>query len=695
MNRFGDNRTLNNKTIETDGRFLASTMHEVRTPIQTIISTTELLAETLLNKEQLEYVRQIEFSANVLLQLANDVLDYTKISLSDFKLENIPFDVINLTENVTDLISIEGFSKHLEIITNIDYTLPKIVTGDPTRVQQVLLNLAKNAVKFTDKGYIQISMRQVNDRFYFEVMDSGIGVAKDKQALVFNSFYQVDASMTRRYGGTGLGLSICKNLVDIMHGEIGMRDNPSGGSIFYFSLPLEVSDFNPEKSFTLDVPPSTKMLIVDDNSLSLMSLEEKMHSMGLKNVDTAASGKDALIKLSQAAKSKNPYTIAFIDMIMPNMDGWRLAGEITKNVALNNLKLYLMVPEGQMGGEAKMKLLNWFNGYIYKPIKRTALLNTLEEAFSSPLDLQPIENDTTIFDSEPKDSKTEQEQRTAIERLPPKENPIPRDSSESELAAGLKILIAEDHPVNRKIMETFLNRFGAEVFSAEDGQKAIETIHAHPDIDMIFMDILMPVKSGLDATIELRKNNYQGIIIACTANNDNDDFAEYRKQGINDIMVKPFKKQAIHAILEKWTTILSLPDVKSIMTLATLKNEAENIWDVSMFMESVNNDNEKARHVLQDFFDRVPVMLQEIRSILSVRPVDFKSLEEKGHQLYRACSVIKAKALCTIANEFSESARIEDIVATESADLDFSIDFVKLKNVSEPLRTSALNNLKV
>lgn len=669
---FNKQKRINmNTTIETGSRFLASTMHEVRTPIQTIISTTELLSETSLNKEQLEYVRQIEFSANVLLQLANDILDYTKITSSIFQLENIPFDVIELTESVVDLISIEGFSKHLEIITNIDYFLPKIVTGDPTRVQQILLNLAKNAVKFTENGYVQISLRKVNNQLYFEVMDSGIGVSKEKQALIFNSFYQVDASTTRRYGGTGLGLSICKNLVDLMHGEIGMRENPSGGSIFYFTLPLESSDFNPDKNLKLSLPASAKILIVDDNSLSLLSLTEKMKSIGFKNIETAASGKDALSKLKSAVQEGQPYSLALIDMIMPEMDGWRLAAEISNDTFINDLKLYLMVPEGQMGAAAKMKLLNWFNGYIYKPIKRTALLNILEEAFYQPFDLQPIENE-----------KQENQFQFSSESFEHQKN------MDNELASDLKILIAEDHPVNRKIMETFLQNFGASVFSAEDGEAAIQIIQDNPDIDMIFMDILMPIKSGLDATIELRKMKYKGVIIACTANSDSNDFAEYRRQGINDIIVKPFKKDLIRATLEKWNTILSVPEAKQILTMTTLKNSVENFWDVSLFLESVNNNDKKAKEKLENFFDQTELILRTIRNNLDKPDIDFSNIENQAKHLLSNSSSINAITLLRISTEILDAAREKNKVAVEASHMNFSLDFVRLKNVSENWRDS-------
>lgn len=231
----------NQNSIESGTRFLASMLHEIRTPIQTIVGTAELMEDTNLDNEQSEYVRQIQFSANVLLQLANDILDFTKIQSEEFKLESIPYNIKSLTEKVVDLICMEAYNKGIEVITDIDYTIPNAIMGDPTRVQQVILNLAKNAVKFTSSGYILFRLKQVNDSLLFEVEDTGIGIPDDKKQDIFKKFYQADTSTTRKYGGTGLGLSICKNLIDVMHGHIGVKDNPNGGAIFWFTIPLEKS----------------------------------------------------------------------------------------------------------------------------------------------------------------------------------------------------------------------------------------------------------------------------------------------------------------------------------------------------------------------------------------------------------------------------------------------------------------------
>src|SRR5574344_3086971 len=284
---------MDSNSIDASSRFLASTLHEIRTPIQTMIGTIELLGDTHLDKEQTEYVRQIEFSANVLLQLANDVLDFTKIRSQEFKLECIPYDVASLIEQVIDLVSIEAFNRGLEVVTDVDYSIPQDVMGDPTRVQQIILNLVKNAVKFTSKGYVLIRLSKYKDDLLFEIIDSGIGIAPDKQKMIFTDFYQVDASTTRKYGGTALGLSICKNLVAAMKGKIGVRSNPYGGSIFWFTIPLEPAiNVLDDKRPVLTPPKNTRILIVDNNSLAVDSLAKKIKALGISTIDTASTGQN-------------------------------------------------------------------------------------------------------------------------------------------------------------------------------------------------------------------------------------------------------------------------------------------------------------------------------------------------------------------------------------------------------------------
>ena len=645
---------MDDNSVISGSRFLASTLHELRTPLQTIISTTELIQDTPLNKEQREYVRQIEFSADVLLQLANDVLDFTKLTSGEMQLENIPFDISELVEHVVDLVAIEAFEKGLELATNIDPTIPKMIMGDPTRMQQVILNLVKNAVKFTEKGYIFVSVQRRDKLLLFQVRDSGIGVPEEKQKLIFNKFYQVDASTTRRFGGSGLGLAICKNIVDLIGGSIGMKSNPQGGSIFWFTIPLTGVNLEAEKQFELEIPSSSNMLIVDDSRLSLQSMLAKMKGLGIHSVETAGSGKEALEKLEQAYEMGHPFTLAFIDMLMPGMDGWYLAAEINSNPKINNMKLYLMVPEGQMKGEAKMKFLNWFNGYLYKPIKRNQLLNTLVEAFNQPFELAHAEDSSfSISDS----------------------------TGDVNLMRGKTVLIAEDHPVNRKVLASFLEKFGADVIQAENGQEAVDQIKENAACDLILMDIHMPVKSGLDATVEIRSMGYKGIIIACTANNDSNDFAEYHSIGINDVLVKPFKRDSVRQILEKWNTVLSFPKAKSIMTVASVNSKSPGLWDIASFFGKLDKGAGNALSMIGEYIKSTEKLLGLINSKLEKEEKEYEKLELLSRKARESSSYIKSDKLAVSAGKMEKAAHDNNPVALEAAKTDFALDFLELKKL--------------
>ena len=640
---------MNYSAIDSGSRFLASTLHEVRTPIQTIISTTELLEDTTLDKEQTEYVRQIEFSANVLLQLANDVLDFTKIRSKEFKLESIPFDIIELTEHVVDLISIDAFNKGLEVITDIDYSMPATVMGDPTRMQQILLNLVKNAVKFTSKGYVLVRLSHENNNLYFQIIDSGIGVIKEKQNLIFKDFYQVDASTTRKYGGTGLGLAICKNLVEVMNGKIGMRSNPKGGSIFWFTIPLVQSSFDIEKKEKLQIPQNTRILIIDNNSLSLSCFGKKLYSLGISRISGANSAEQAIAKLTDACAQKKPFTTVFINIPIAEQDDWSIISAIREGDCFKNSKLILIIPEGQMRKDSKKKMLNMFDSYLYKPLKRDPLLS--------------IFNNTV-----PKEQFFEQ-QKEEQEKL------------NKTVAKGNQILIAEDHPVNRKLLQTFLERYGATVYLAENGVQVIEQVVKHPEIDLIFMDIFMPVKNGIDATVEIRNMSYKGIIIACTANSDPDDFKQYKKMGINDILVKPYRRESVKKMLDKWNTVLMFPEAKKIVSLTETNNKAAEIWDLADFTDTTNQDKELAKSLMDDYVAQTQKFLGLIKRELDKKDKNIDNLKYYAHTLKGISSAVSVHKLAEYSKKMEDAADNKDLTTFESIRVNFAVDFLTLKQL--------------
>lgn len=611
--------------------FIANAVHEIRTPVQTVIGTLDLLSDTRLNKEQIEYVRQIRYGADVLLALVNDILDFSKLKSHKLLIENIPYNVKTLTENVAHLIGIEAYNKEIEVVTDIDYSnIPDTVSGDPTRIQQILLNLLKNAVKFTNCGYIHLELTRQNENLLFQVTDSGIGVSEDKINSLFKSYYQGDSSFTRKYGGSGLGLAICKLLVKKMNGSIGVKKNPYGGSIFWFTVPLktEISENSlPPAAYVPPVPATTKILIVDDSNLVRKSLAHQLNSIGLQNIQTSSNGEDAFLKMQYAEQLGNPFEIVFIDMIMPVVEGWHLASKIKNSPLLEKTKLYMLVPEGQMGREAKMKLLDWFAGYLYKPIRRekldALLIDTNGEIPSAKM-LDVIEENKNL-------------------------------DKKNELIKGIKILVAEDHPVNREILVQFLKKFGATIFQAENGMQALNLISKNPEIQMIFMDIQMPVLNGTEATRILRQKKYTGIIIACTANNDSSTFEKYKDIGINDILVKPFKREKVLELLDKWNIIIGLSKATEIFTTEQKKTIAnDELWDIQDFEDTIGSDWDLGNQIILDYIDQTGEFLISGKKFIETR--NFGELHRVSHTLKGSSAAISANKLANIAAKMNQAA---------------------------------------
>lgn len=510
---------------------LTTILHEIRTPIQTVLGTAELLKSTKLDSEQEEYVRQIMFSAEILHTLANDILDFEKIQKGKFVIENRIFQIHETIERILDLVSIECYNKGLELTYIIENNVPTEIIGDSNRIQQILLNIVKNAVKFTEKGFIHVKVSADTEtkQLIIEIIDTGIGIPNEKKEIIFQAFQQADISTTRKYGGTGLGLTISKQLVDLMQGEIGVKDNPKGGSIFWIKIPyqeknqtLESKEVEPSKIKTNFSNPN--ILIVDDNLQALQNFEEKLRQLGLSKIHTVDSGIKALEQMLKFEKNNNPFDIVFIDMIMPTMDGWRLAAEINTLKNINGTKLYLMIPEGQLGSEAKMKLLSWFNGYLYKPLKTKNLIKILQNANETLLELPIVAEDVTKENL----TKTESEKQT------------------------FSVLAVDDHPVNLKILKIFLQNFNLQVFTATNGTDAIKIALENPEIQIIFMDIQLPDMSGLDASKKIMENGFKKPIITCSANPDQTMNTQYEKCGIKDSLIKPFSKQQLYKTLEKW-----------------------------------------------------------------------------------------------------------------------------------------------
>jgi len=564
------------KSREAQNKFLVHISHEIRTPIQTIIGMNELLSDTRLDREQAEYCQQIKFSAEVLLSLINDVLDYSKIEAGKMDLENIDFDLEQLIEQSVDMIAMEAHKKDLAIATNIPLETNIIIKGDPGKFRQVILNLVKNAVKFTAKGTVAITTSLTDrDILRVSVADTGIGIDEEIRPRLFSKFMQSNASNTRYFGGTGLGLAISRNLVELMKGRIEMVPNPGGGSIFRFDLPIERSRTKPLPLPLPEKDGKLKILVVDSKDLKRNIIGSYLRDLGYTDISLAASGESALMMMRKAAADGKAFCVCFIDMILPVMDGWRLAAEIHNDDRINSTDLILMVPHGLLGAETKMTLLKWFKAYINKPIKRRNLAETISFVLNEPQELEyPVE--------------AEEKNDSAKETRP-------------------LILIAEDHPVNQKLFSIIMNKLGYPSVLADDGQDALEKFETC-DPSLVFMDIQMPRMNGYQAARALRERGFKKPIIAVTASALSNERERCMEAGIDDILLKPFKQPDLEKMLLKW--IHTAPETRQ--GAEQTHTSSVSVFDARELLDTFMNDDETLLPLINFFITRTQTQLEAL-----------------------------------------------------------------------------------
>jgi PAS domain S-box-containing protein len=512
-------------------QFLANMSHEIRTPMNGVIGFTDLLLDTQLSDVQVDYTQTIKRSGAALLALINDILDFSKIESGELDFEEIVFDPELLAYDVCDLVRPKIGTLPVELLCRIDDHMPAMVMGDPLRFRQVITNLLGNAPKFTESGEIELAIKLEEEtaeavQLHTTIRDTGIGIPEDKQAAIFEPFQQADGSTTRKYGGTGLGLSICKQISNMMGGDVWVESRPGEGSTFHFTAWLGKCE---EKQAHRQAPVSVSglhVLVVDDNAANAQILQQMLSAVGM-TVVAVNQGGAVLPRLQRAVEENAPFDVCISDIRMPDSDGYEVAAQIrAADAPLSRIPLIALSSSLERDAQRCQKA--GFNGFLSKPARREKLLQMIGRVMR--------DNDAES------DGGIGREEKIHTQY-----------SVREDLKHSVRILLAEDNLVNQKLATLVLGKGGYQVDVANNGKEAVEKYCQTPEAyDLIFMDIQMPEMDGKEATRAIRQNGFEQVpIIAMTAHAMKGDREKCLEVGMNDYITKPIKREVVFAIINK------------------------------------------------------------------------------------------------------------------------------------------------